>query len=306
MLAQFSQDRPPTSCCLALAGPVVDNVCIITNLNWHIRGSDLSTQLRIPHVSLINDFVAAGYGCLALPPSHLTPLYTPANKHHPPPPHAVKAIIGAGTGLGEAFAVWDEGVNGYKVYPTEGGHADFAPQTDEECKVMLSVQQRLKLEHVSVERLVSGTGIPNVYHGLRSLQPQLANSAIDAQLANPTIDAAAIISTHATTDPLCQRTIHLFTSLYGAEAGNLALKTLSLGGVYIAGGVAGKMLAAMRAGEFQKAFVGKGRLGAVVETVPVWLARGEVGLDGARVVAKRLITAHKKQHKGIALLKSKL
>jgi glucokinase len=281
-------------------------VCIITNLNWHISGSDLSTQLRIPHVSLVNDFVAAGYGCLALPPSHLTPLYTPAAKHPAPPSHAVKAIIGAGTGLGEAFAVWDEGVNGYKVYPTEGGHADFAPRTEEECEVMLAIRKRLKIDHVSVERLVSGSGIPNIYHGLRSLNPQLANKDIDAQLATPSVDAAAIISTHASTDALCRRTIQLFTTLYGAETGNLVLNKLSLGGVYIAGGVAGKMLGAMRAGEFQKAFVAKGRLGAVVETVPVWLARGEVGLDGARVVAKRLITEHKKSHKGIALLKSKL
>ena len=106
---QFSKDRIPTSCCLALAGPVVDNTCIITNLNWHIHGTDLSTQLRIPHVSLINDFVAAGYGCLALPPTSLTPLYVPKKGGQGAGPHAVKAIIGAGTGLGEAFAVWDEG-----------------------------------------------------------------------------------------------------------------------------------------------------------------------------------------------------
>ena len=306
MLTQFSKDRAPTSCCLALAGPVVDNTCVITNLNWHIRGSDLSNQLRIPHVSLINDFVAAGYGCLALPASSLTPLYTPPAKHQPPPQHAVKAIIGAGTGLGEAFAVWDEGVKAYKVYPTEGGHADFGPQTEEQCKVMLSIQQRLKLGHVSVERLVSGSGIPNIYHGLHSLYPQQANSDIAAQLASPSVDAAAVISQHAATDPLCRRTIQLFTTLYGAETGNLTLRTLALGGVYIAGGVAGKMLPAMRAGDFQKAFVDKGRLGAVVETVPVWLAKGEVGLDGARVVAKRLITEHKHSHRGIALLTSKL
>ena len=201
--------------------------------------------------------------------------------------------------------MWDEGVKGYKVYPTEGGHADFSARTEEECKVMMQIQQRLKIEHVSVERLVSGTGIPNIYHGLRALHPQLANKDIDAQLASPSVDGAAVISTHAATDALCRRTTQLFTSLYGAEAGNLTLKTLALGGVYIAGGVAGKMMDAMRSGEFQKAFVGKGRLGAVVETVPVWLAKGEVGLDGARVVAKRLITAHN-SHRGIALIKSKL
>ena len=150
---------------------------------------------------------------------------------------------------------------------------------------MLNIRERLKIDHVSVERVVSGTGIPNIYHGLRSLHPQKANPAIDAQLTNPTTDAAALIATHSTSDPLCRHTIQLFTALYGAEAGNLALKTLALGGVYIAGGVAGKLMGAMVEGGFERGFVGKGRLGVVVENVPVWLAKGEVGLDGAKVVA---------------------
>ena len=249
---QFSKDRPPTSCCLALAGPVSSNRCVITNLNWDISGSTISSTLQIPHVSLINDFVAAGYGCLALPPTSLHPLYTPPSNSTPPPPHSVKAIIGAGTGLGEAFAVYHPDLGQYEVYPTEGGHADFGPQTEEEWKVAADIMKRLSLQHCSVERLVSGSGIPNIYKALRSLHPQLVQPAVDEAVLKG--DPAANITQHAKagTDELCVRTIRTFVKLYGAEVGNQALRCIPAGGIYIAGGVAGKMRWAVEGPHFKE------------------------------------------------------
>ena len=256
-------------------------------------------------MSLINDFVAAGYGCLALPPTSLHPLYTPPPNSAPPPPHSVKAIIGAGTGLGEAFAVYHPDLGQYEVFPTEGGHADFGAQTDEEWKIAADIMQRLSLQHCSVERLVSGTGIPNIYTALRAIHPHLIQPSVDEAVLKG--DAAANISQHAKagSDELCVRTIRTFVKLYGAEVGNQALRCIPAGGIYIAGGVAGKMRWAVEGPHFKEGYLNKGRLTPVVEAIPIHLAQGEVGLLGAKVVALRLLKAHR-GHRGVAQIKSKL
>ena len=278
---------------------------MITNLNWDISGSAISSALSIPHVSLINDFVAAGYGCLSLPPDRLHPLYRPPAGLPPPPPHAVKAIIGAGTGLGEAFAVYHPDQGQYEVFPTEGGHADFGPQTEEEWRVAADILERLKLRHCSVERLVSGSGIPNIYRGLRKLHPHLVQPSVDSAVLEG--DAAANISRHAEKgmDELCKRTIEMFVKLYGAEVGNQALRCLPVGGIYIAGGVAGKMKWAVEGPHFKAGYLNKGRLTPVVEAIPIYLAQGEVGLLGAKTVALRLLKQHL-AHRGAAQIKAKL
>ena len=276
------------------------NRCVITNLNWDISGSGLSDALRIPHVSLINDFVAAGYGCLALPPSQLTPLYTPTHSQSTAQqPRAVKAIIGAGTGLGEAFAVFHPQLGEYEVYPTEGGHADFGAQSEEEWAIAAHIMRSLQLQHCSVERVVSGSGIPNIYRALRELHPQLVKADVDAEVLKG--DAAANIARLAERgqDELCQRTIRAFVRAYGAEVGNQALRSLPMGGIYIAGGVAGKMRWAMESEAFREGFLSKGRLRSVVEAIPIHLAQGEVGLLGCKTVALRLLQQHK-QHRAPA------
>ena len=283
------------------------NRCVITNLAWDISGSALSEALLIPHVQLINDFVAAGYGCLALPHNQLQPLYTPPQQSATTAsPTAVKAIIGAGTGLGEAFAVYHPQQREYEVFPTEGGHADFGAQTDEEWAIAAHIMHSLQLKHCSVERVVSGSGIPNVYRALRSLHPQLLNAQVDAEVLKG--DAAANITRLAQQggDKLCVRTIRAFVRAYGAEVGNQALRTLPMGGIYIAGGVAGKMRWAMQSDAFREGYLSKGRLSPVVEAIPIFLAQGEVGLLGAKTVALRLLQQHRTQHRSPALLHSRL
>ena len=283
----------PHSGCLALAGPVRDNACHITNLSWPTcDGAVISRDCGIGVVRIINDFVAAGYGVLALPKHQLKPIHTSKSADSRRHEAAPKAIIGAGTGLGEAYAT-PAASGEYEVYPSEGGHADFAPRNDLEMDVMRSIRDTLKLKRVSVERLVSGTGIANVYDALSKLRPKEVSTEVTAALSAPKADAAAVIASFAKSRRcnICVSAIELFIDLYGAEAGNHALKTLPFDGVYIAGGVAEKLLWAMIDGDrFYKAFINKGRIGPILADIPIYLAVGaEVGLDGAKVVAKRLI-----------------
>lgn len=297
-IATYSPDHPIFSCCLALAGPIAKNECIFTNLNWHIKGADLSSTLHIPYVQLVNDFVAAGYGCLALPSENLIPVNEPDHTIYTPSEHAVKQIIGAGTGLGEAFAVHNG--QDYIVYPTEGGHSDFAARNDEEYAVMKYVQKKLDLHHVSVERLVSGTAIPHIYNALKDLNPELVKADIDRSVLQGDIAVNISMRAKDKSCPICVKTIDLFVGMYGSECGNQALKLLPFGGIYIAGGIATKIMWAMKDSRFVANFIDKGRMKPVLASIPIYVATGaEVGLMGAAVVAKRLYVQHHPHHPSV-------
>lgn len=255
---------PIRSACFAVAGPVLNGRAEVTNLQWSIVASKVAADFRIGHVSLVNDFYAIAVGVPLLTASDLVSLQTGQRDRTAP-----IGIVGAGTGLGEAIVAFhrDEWV----VIPSEGGHADFAPQDDEQIRLLAALQKKYG-GHVSFERLVSGMGLENTYEFLtgRSEDP-----ARIAQLASSGV-------------PEADRTFRIFADIYGAEAGNLALKVLARGGIFLAGGIAAKNQKYFTDGRFIDAFLRKGRFRDLMRTMPVDLIVNEqVGLIGAAAMAKR-------------------
>jgi len=283
----------PQKACFSIAGPIVDNTSDLTNLSWLLDGERIRHELAIEQAMLINDFVAVGYGIEGLEPSHIYTLQA-----GDPQPNAPIAIIGAGTGLGQGFLIRQEGR--YRVYPTEGGHTDFAPRNELEFQLLKYLRDKLNLTRISVERVVSGMGIVAIYQFLRDRQYANESSDIaeairtwerEAGLSEKSVDPAATIAIAAAQgrDRLSKETMDLFIDLYGAEAGNLALKLLPYGGLYIAGGVAAKNLELMKSGTFLKAMSDKGRMRSLMERIPVHIILNQnVGLIGAALNAARL------------------
>ncbi len=279
--------------CFAIAGPVVNNTCKLTNLNWVLDGERLGRDLQIPQVSLINDFMAVGYGILGMRPEDLHTLQVGK-----PDPTAPIAIIGAGTGLGQGFLI-SHGER-YRVYSSEGGHADFAARSELEFSLLNYLREKHGISRVSVERVVSGLGILSIYQFLRDRQeipesPEIAEvvRTWEKQLgrSEKSVDPGAVIGMAAIEkrDRLSERTLQLFVETYGAEAGNLALKLLPYGGLYVAGGIAAKILPLMSDGSFLDAFSNKGRMSPLLEMVPVHIVLNpQVGLLGAVLCAAQL------------------
>lgn len=273
----------PQIACLAIAGPVVNNTCHLTNINWVLDSQRLEMELNIPKISLINDFAANSFGILGLKDVDIHTLQSgEANKKSP------IAVIGAGTGLGEAFLI-PQG-NKYQIFATEGGHTDFAPRNDLETELLKYLRHKLKVEHISVERVVSGQGITSIYQFLRDSNfapesPEIAEKIKTWEVEkNKTIDPAAIISQAAfkQSDRLCEQTMEMFIEAYGAETGNLALKLLAYGGIYITGGIAAKILPLMQDGRFLKTFKHKGRVSSLIDEIPVHIVLNpHVGLVGS-------------------------
>lgn len=281
----------PTEACFAIAGPVVQNTCNLTNLSWVLAGDRLETELGIARVKLINDFEAVGYSILGLEPGDLHTLQTGTYD-----PVAPIAVIGAGTGLGQGFLI-PEG-DRYRVFPSEGGHADFAPRSELEFQLLRYLLERYGISRISVERVVSGQGITAIYQFLRDRQiaPESADISKkirtwEGEMGKPekSVDPGAVIAGGAAVgDRLSQQTMKLFAAAYGAEAGNLALKMLPFGGLYIAGGIATKNLDLLKSPDFIHAFLDKGRMSHILEQVPVHIVMNpEAGLIGAAVCAVR-------------------
>lgn len=249
--------------CFAVAGPVFDRRAKVTNVGWVMEEDALARAFDIKRVSLINDFSAVALGVPLLGDEDLLSLQAGTRDRTAP-----IAILGAGTGLGEAILV---PVNGeYHVVATEGGHADFAPQDEEQSRLFVHLHERHG--HVSWERLVSGMGLVNIL----------------TFLGGEELDPAEIAERAANGDALAKRAFAIFVDLYGAEAGNLALKVLARGGVYLAGGIAAKNAAWFTDGQFVDAFLRKGRFRALMETIPVDLITNEgVGVIGAVECARR-------------------
>jgi glucokinase len=280
--------------CFGIAGPVINNICELTNLKWSLQGNRLQEELNIPHVSLINDFAAIGYGVLGLSEQDLYTLQSGERDSHAP-----IAILGAGTGLGEAFLIpYPDG--SYRVFPTEGSHADFAPRTPIEFQLLTYLLRGNHLDRISVEKIVSGMGITSIYQFLCDREPSLETPKLAAltetwlaELDKPekTVDLAAEISQAALTrkDDLCEQTMQLFVEAYGAEAGNFALKLLPYGGLYVAGGIAPKILPLLQRGNFLQAFLAKGRMTPILQRIPVKIVLNpQVGLIGAALFAAKL------------------
>jgi glucokinase len=284
--------------CLAIAGAVIDRSSYLPNLGWHLNADRLQQELHISHVELINDFAAVGYGISQLPPADLYTLQAGQ-----PQQHAPKATIGAGTGLGEGLLIHNG--KDYQVISTEGGHTDFAARSMQEFEFTRYLCQQQQIDRVSNDRVISGRGIVAIYQYLRdtsnlSENPDLADvvKTWEAQ-TEPLVDPAALISAmampssdenpHPNTDPLAAATMKMFISVYGAEAGNLALKILPYGGLYLAGGIAAKNLSLLTEGTFISAFNHKGRVSDLLAKVPVYvILNSQVGTIGAAARAATL------------------
>lgn len=244
-----------------VAGPVRNGRCEATNLPWVVDAGALATALAIPDVFVINDLEANAYGIAALAATDFVTLNPGASDD------AVgnAAIIAAGTGLGEAGLYWDGRT--HHPFASEGGHANFGPMDALESELLQSLSTQFG--HVSWERLVSGPGLVNIYRFLRDTHRYDEPSWLADRMR--TGDPSALISQLAQSgeSTLCLRALDLFMGLYGSEAGNLALKMMASGGVYIGGGIAPKNLAKIADGTFMRRFVAKGRMQKVLEAMPV-------------------------------------
>jgi glucokinase len=244
-----------------VAGPVIDHRVKATNLPWVVDGAALAGQLATDHIVLLNDLEATGYSLALLGPSEISNLNRGA-----PSPKATQALLAAGTGLGEAILFW----NGekYVVASSEGGHADFAPRNEREIELLRHMKKRH--EFVSVELILSGRGFRTVHE---FLDPSVRHPSFEG----PNDDAAPEITRLGLAGqcPVCMQTLDLWTAVYGAEAGNLALKVLARGGLWIAGGIAVKIRKKMEDGTFFKAFCEKEKFGALLAQIPIQMVLNE-------------------------------
>ena len=263
-LAQAGETKEEiVAACFGCPGPVRDGRLKLTNLPWTLDERDLQKSLGIEHIFLINDLVANGYGIPELAPESVFTLHKgdASSVGH-------RGLVSAGTGLGEALLIWDAKKQRHTPLPSEGGHCDFAPRTDREIELLNSLRRTLK-GRVSFERVVSGIGIKNVYAFLRDDQKMEEPAWLRERMVVE--DPNAVIGQCAEdgSSEICFETLQIFTSAFGAEAGNVALKVLAMGGIYLGGGIAPKILKTMRDGQFMKAFLDKGRLSPLLEALPV-------------------------------------
>jgi glucokinase len=244
-----------------VAGPVMNNRVRATNLPWIVDAETLSRELRVPRIVLLNDLGATGHSIEHLAPEEFCVL-NPGK----PEPGGTRALIAAGTGLGQSFLVWDG--ERYRVAPSEGGHADFAPNTEQQIELLRFMRRRYS--HVSWELLLSGRGFRTIHD---FLAPEVRHPSFD----DPNADPAPEITRQglAKSCRICVETLDLWTAIYGSEAGNLALKVLALGGVYVAGGIAVKILEKMKDGAFFRAFKDKGPFEGLLSNIPVSVVLNE-------------------------------
>ncbi len=266
--------------CFGVAGPIVNGRCKPLNFPWTIDTRQLQRTLKLQQVHLLNDLEALAYGIETLPLRAFATL----NLGHRQP-HGPVAVIAAGTGLGEAILIWD-GAR-YRAIPSEGGHTEFGPRTPLEMELWRYATRRFG--HVSYERVVSGPGKVVIYEFLKATGRGQEPAWLRKQFIGT--DQSVVISDRALDgrSALCVKALDLFVSIYGAEAGNLALKALATGGVYIGGGIAPAIMPKMRDGTFMKAFIDKGRLSSVVSRIPVHVVlEQKAGLYGAAAYAARM------------------
>lgn len=282
-LGENQQQGNVSAACFGVPGPVRHGVLKLTNLPWTLDSRKLSLDLGIDHLFLINDLEANGYGIPELKPEQIFTLSAGDASSA-----GNRALIAAGTGLGEAFLVW----NGKRHIPmaSEGGHTDFAPRNDDEIDLFRHLKQQLG-GRVSYERVIAGVGIKSVYDFLRDVrkmeEPAWLKQRMDTEDPNAVIGELG----EAGTSEICAKTLDMVVAAYGAESGNLALKVLATGGVYLGGGIAPKILKKLCDGTFMKAFTDKGRLSDLLVQTPVRvILESRAALIGAAAYAEARAT----------------
>jgi glucokinase len=268
-----SSKSQPHAACFGVAGPVANGRVETTNLPWVIESKRLASELKIKKASLINDLEATAWGIAALTSEDLAPLNQVRGT-----PVGSQAVIAAGTGLGEAGIYWDG--SQHNVFACEGGHTDFGPRDDLELELFRYLHKLFG--HVSYERILSGPGLVNVFHFLRDAGHGTEEKWLTEEMQKS--DPAAAISRAGMEgkSPLAEQALGIFISIYGAEAGNLALKTMATGGVFLAGGIAPKILRKLTGTLFMHSFVSKGRMQPVLEAMPIKVVvKDNVALVGA-------------------------
>jgi glucokinase len=262
------------SACFGIAGPVVEGQVATPNLPWVVNAEKIAEALGLKSVALLNDLEAAAYGIFTLGPDELFSLND--GKERCP---GNKVLIAAGTGLGEA-TLYDDGGGEYHPSASEGGHGDFAPTDEIQIELLRALMR--KFGHVSYERVVSGPGLQDIYAFLKDSGRALENETLREQLAAADPSAVITEAALAGASELCAQALHLFVSVYGAEAGNLALRGKATGGVYIGGGIAPKILDKLKDGTFMRAFLDKGRYKELLSGIPVQvILNEEAPLQGA-------------------------
>lgn len=270
-----------TGACFGVAGPVSGRTAVTTNLPWKLDADQLEQVLGIAHVRLINDFQAVGYGIEVLKDSDIVTLQTGTEVLH-----GTRIVIGAGTGLGQGFLVWQD--DHYEVVASEGGHADFAPTDELQAELLKYLKSQFSWP--TWERVVSGRGLVNIFNFLVQAQSAPVSEALQQALQEG--DAGAAVSRFGLSgqDATAEQALNLFVKIYGAQTGNFALTALATGGVYVAGGVAPKIIQKMQDGTFIQAFLDKyERMQPLLKAMSVKVVVNEhVGLLGCAIVASRL------------------
>lgn len=268
------------SACFGVPGPVRNGRLRLTNLPWTLDSRELAAGLKIEHVFLINDLEANGYGIAELAADQIFTLSEGDASQI-----GNRALIAAGTGLGEGILAWNGRT--HIPYPSEGGHADYAPRNEDEIELLRFLQQKYN-GRISFERVVSGMGMTNIYEFLRDVKGVEEPVWLAEKIA-ATPDPNAVITEMglAAKSEICEKTLDMFVSAYGAEAGNLALKVLSVGGLYVGGGIAPRILEKLKDGTFIKAFTDKGRLSQLLINMPVRvILESRAALMGAAAFAE--------------------
>lgn len=260
--------------CFDVAGPVISGRAHLTNLPWNMEEEAMQQALGLERVTLLNDLKAVAYAVPRLEDEDLHVINPGV-----PEPNGQIAVVAPGTGLGEAFLVWDG--TQYIAGASEGGHSDFGPNDDMQAELWRAL--RKKFGHVSLERVCSGIGIPNIYDFLRDSgfapeAPAFATQLSDAHDRTPLIMEAA---EEGTDNKLAAKTLELFVAILAAEAGNLALKFLASGGVYLAGGIPPRIVPQLDAEQFMTAFANKGRFDKLLRNIPVKVVTSNAALVGA-------------------------
>jgi glucokinase len=261
IVKEFLAADKVTAACFGVPGPVRNGRLRLTNLPWTLDSRELAAGLEIDHVFLINDIEANGYGVAELSAEQIYTL-----SEGDPSQTGNRALIAAGTGLGQGLLIWNG--HAHTPYPSEGGHVDFAPRDEDEIDLLRFLKQKYN-GRISAERIISGMGMTNVYEFLRDVRGMEEPAWLSERIAQEDPNAVITELALSAKSEICEKALDMFVSAYGAEAGNLALKLLSVGGLYVGGGIAPRILEKLKDGTFMKAFTDKGRLSQLLVNMPV-------------------------------------